>query len=243
MMPLAKTDITESTELTVKNLGPQIKWNYVFYIEYAGPIIILPLLYLMGYKEQYNEIQFITLIMGVLHYLKREYETAFVHVFSRFSMPIKRVFINSIHYWFFFAILNGLELFFFPDGHTYPTVVLALIIGVWAFAEFCNFQCHMVLSSFRQKKEKKEGDYVNESKQRGIPYGWGFDLVSCANYFWEAVGWIMFSILARTWASYIFTGLSVYQMLDWALKKHKNYKKEFGDKYPKGRKSMFPFII
>jgi very-long-chain enoyl-CoA reductase len=31
-------------------------------------------------------------------------------------------------------------------------------------------------------------------------------------------------------------------MLDWALKKHKQYKKEFPE-YPKGRKAMFPFII
>lgn len=41
----------------------------------------------------------------------------------------------------------------------------------------------------------------------------------------------------------MFTFYSVYQMLEWAIKKHKNYKKEFGDKYPRGRKAMFPFII
>jgi very-long-chain enoyl-CoA reductase len=32
-------------------------------------------------------------------------------------------------------------------------------------------------------------------------------------------------------------------MLDWAIKKHKRYKKDFGDKYPRGRKAMIPFII
>lgn len=41
----------------------------------------------------------------------------------------------------------------------------------------------------------------------------------------------------------MFTFYSIYQMLEWAIKKHKAYKKEFGDKYPKGRKAMFPFII
>jgi len=32
-------------------------------------------------------------------------------------------------------------------------------------------------------------------------------------------------------------------MLEWAFKKHKTYKKEFGEKYPKGRKAMLPFIV
>lgn len=242
-MPLQLAGISPATELSVKNLGPQIKWNYVFYIEYAGPILIFPLLYLLGKRDQYNEIQCLALIMTILHYLKREYETAFVHVFSRVSMPFKRVFINSIHYWVFFGLFNAVELYFFPDGHSYSTLTLALIFLGWAGVEFCNFQCHKILSSFRQKKSKADGEYVNESKQRGIPYGWGFNQVSCANYFWEALGWILFSVLTRTWSAYLFTGLSIYQMLDWALKKHKNYKREFGDKYPKGRKAMFPFII
>jgi very-long-chain enoyl-CoA reductase len=29
----------------------------------------------------------------------------------------------------------------------------------------------------------------------------------------------------------------------WAKKKHRNYKKEFGSKYPKDRKAMIPFIF
>ena len=40
----------------------------------------------------------------------------------------------------------------------------------------------------------------------------------------------------------IFLVVSTYQMAAWAAKKHRNYKKEFGDKYPRGRKVMFPFI-
>ena len=49
-------------------------------------------------------------------------------------------------------------------------------------------------------------------KRRGIPYGWGFGMVSCANYFWEALGWIAFSILTRSWTAYLFTAFSIYQM-------------------------------
>ena len=99
------------------------------------------------------------------------------------------------------------------------------------------------MSSFRKKKEKADGEYENAAKKRGIPKGWGFDVVSCANYFWEALVWITFSIITRCYTSYLFTFYSIYQMLEWARKKHKMYIKEFGDEYPKGRKAMFPFII
>ena len=121
--------------------------------------------------------------MAVLHYVKRELETAFVHVFSRYTMPLKRIFINSLHYWVFFALCNGIELYFFPSGHTYSTITIGILVSLWVIFEFCNFQCHVVLSSFR-KKQKEGGEYENQAKKRGIPRGWGFDMVSCANYFW-----------------------------------------------------------
>lgn len=49
-MPLRTAKITNETDLNLKNLGPQMKWHYVFYIEYAGPLIIFPLLFLLGHK-------------------------------------------------------------------------------------------------------------------------------------------------------------------------------------------------
>ena len=32
-------------------------------------------------------------------------------------------------------------------------------------------------------------------------------------------------------------------MLIWAKEKHRRYKKDFGDKYPRDRKAMIPFIV
>jgi very-long-chain enoyl-CoA reductase len=43
--------------------------------------------------------------------------------------------------------------------------------------------------------------------------------------------------------AFVFTGLAVGQMALWAIKKHKNYKKDFGKEYPRGRKAMFPFVL
>lgn len=140
-------------------------------------------------------------------------------------MPFKRIFINSVHYWIFFALLNGIEIFMFPSTHEYSPMTLGVLVGLWALFEFCNFQCHVVLSSFRKKKTKVDGEYVNASKSRGIPYGWGFNLVSCANYFWEVMGWLIFAIITRAYASWFFLAVSMFQMIDWAIKKHKNYRK------------------
>lgn len=36
------------TGLNLKNLGKQIKWELVFYVEYLGPILIMPLFYALG---------------------------------------------------------------------------------------------------------------------------------------------------------------------------------------------------
>lgn len=41
---------------------------------------------------------------------------------------------------------------------------------------------------------------------------------------------------------YVFLAASLYQMSEWALKKHKRYREEFPN-YPKGRKAIFPFLL
>jgi very-long-chain enoyl-CoA reductase len=77
-----------------------------------------------------------------------------------------------------------------------------------------NFMCHVTLKNLRSKLESEEQDSkVAELKlksKRGIPYvlfiildlklkGWGFGLVTCANYWWETCVWIAFAILVRCW--------------------------------------------
>jgi hypothetical protein len=49
-MPLRFVKLPKDKVLNLKNLGTQIRWEYVFYIEYLGPILILPIFYLIGDK-------------------------------------------------------------------------------------------------------------------------------------------------------------------------------------------------
>jgi very-long-chain enoyl-CoA reductase len=134
--------------------------------------------------------------------------------------------INSFHYWILFALFNAIELYLFPSGHTYSQPVIAGIVGAWAFFEFMNFKCHTILGNFRKSpKSKNDKEYINLAKERQIPYGYGFDIVSCANYFWEALGWIAFSLLTRNYTAYLFTIFSIVQMAQWAKDKHRRYRK------------------
>ncbi|KDN53015.1 hypothetical protein K437DRAFT_219683 [Tilletiaria anomala UBC 951] len=230
--------------IQLKDLGPQIAWKTVFLTEYFGPLFIHPLIYLYGpaiYGKnfQHSKMQQYVLVMVLAHYAKRELETLFVHRFSNATMPMFNIFKNSFHYW----VLSGLLL----AGGVYgpwssASAVKGTIqaqdgflnacVGVWAIAELCNLRCHMMLSNLRPKG----------TKQRKIPRGFAFELVSCPNYLFESIAWAAVTVMTLNPAALIFSAVSVGQMLIWALKKHRNYRKEFKD-YPRGRKSMFPFIL
>jgi len=172
--------------------------------------------------------------MAIAHYVKRELETIFVHRFSNDTMPLMNIFKNSTHYWIFFGAFT--MYFLLHPLYTSPSWISEEmsygLTALFLIFEFFNFQCHMVLKNLRRPG----------TTERGIPKGWGFGLVSCANYFWESLCWLTFAVQCHVLGGYFFLALSFFQMLDWALKKHNRYKKDFKD-YPRGRKAMVPFII
>ena len=126
--------------------------------------------------------------MFVGHFLKRELETLFVHRFSNDTMPFFNLFKNCFHYWFVFGFLNS--YFFFHPRYTPPSwaseSVFKILAVLFVLFEFMNLMTHITLKNLR-----KPG-----STERGIPKGWGFDLVSCANYFWEIMCWITFAVFS-----------------------------------------------
>ncbi|KAK9467704.1 3-oxo-5-alpha-steroid 4-dehydrogenase-domain-containing protein [Lipomyces arxii] len=77
---------------------------------------------------------------------------------------------------------------------------------------------------------------------RRMPKGYGFDLVSCPNYFFELLSWTSVTLITRSFASLLFLVASGLQMWRKAAKKHEMYKKEFGAHYPKFRKVLIPFV-
>ena len=235
------TGLRNQSTIYVKDLGPQISWLTVFVIEYIGPLLIHPLFYfgrpyIYGKSAQTppSDLQTIFFVLICLHFLKREYETLFVHRFSLATMPFFKIFKNSAHYW----VLAGLNIapwIYYPSAPTatnkpdpfllYPGLILYVI------GEIGTFSAHQTLRNLRSLG----------GKERGIPRGFFFDLVTCPNYMFEVLVWIgLYLISGLSWSIVVFLAIGVAQMALWAKKKEKIYRAEFPDKYKRKRYVMLP---
>jgi len=237
----------EGDELHVKDLGPQVSWKTVFLVEYGGPLLIHPLFYHLprlwyGQDVQHSMLQKYVYVLVLLHFAKRELETIFVHRFSNASMPFINIFKNSIYYHLFSGLLLAYDVyrpaFSATSSHIVGTIrsseqFLCICTSVWVFAELSNLHTHLTLRSLRPAN----------SRTRAVPFGYGFTFVSCPNYFFEIIEWATIAVMTGSIIAWVFTALGAGIMSIWALKKHRNYKKEFGNAYPRGRKAIIPFIL
>ncbi|KAK0192380.1 3-oxo-5-alpha-steroid 4-dehydrogenase-domain-containing protein [Armillaria mellea] len=217
-MKLSEVGLGSGGDLEVKDLGPQLSWRLVYIIEYIYPHFV------------------------ILHYAKRELETLFVHRFSHGTMPARNIFKNSFHYHILGGLFIAIDVYrgkysadsaFIKGSVMEDERFLWTCTGLWTFFELSNLSTHLTLRNLRPTGTKK----------RGIPKGYGFGLVSCPNYMFEVLGWIVVCVMSRSWTAILFTVVGAGQMAIWALAKHRNYRKEFGKEYPRGRKAMFPFIL
>lgn len=227
---------SEKSVVYVKDIGPQFSYRLTYIIEYLGPLIIFPLLYYHLYVKTEGKVcttQTICLFMSTFHYSKRIIESMFVHIFSRDTMPLFNLFKNCLYYWGFYGLFCGYMLFN-ESYYERQTLKIAryFFIAFFFSAELKNLKCHLIL------KECKVAGKGNKM----IPNGEGFELVTCANYFWEIMSWFSFTIFSFHWAFALFTVAGYYQMREWAVKKHKDLLKKYGERYPKNRKIIIPYI-
>ncbi|KAL0486358.1 very-long-chain enoyl-CoA reductase [Acrasis kona] len=225
----------EGQTLVFKDLGPQISWTTVFLVEYFGSLIAFPVVYLLrdyiySKGSPLGDVQLLAAALFTLHFLKRELETLFVHKFGTDTMPIFNIFKNSSYYHGFafyiaYYILHPL--------YTPPNKVQVIVgAAIFLVCLVCNFYCHIILSNLR----------APGSRERKIPRGFLFELVSCPNYFFEITQWVGFSIMTQSLPALFFALAGAGQMLVWAQGKHRRYKKEFPD-YPKRRRVLIPYIL
>lgn len=238
---LADFGVKNGDSLVFKDLGPQIGYRFVFLVEYFGPMLFV-LLYALRptfvfgaerhpWDWDKDKVALLGIACWLGHFLKREFETIFVHKFSRPTMPFFNLFKNCGYYWTFGAVI-GYPLCdpgFTPPSDEFVYTGLAIFI----ISEIGNLVCHLMLSNMRPK----EG-----SNKRDIPRGFLFDLVSCPNYTFEVASWIGFSIMTMIHFSWLFTLLGFIQMAEWANKKHKGYMKEYEEYKGLRRKRIVPFI-
>ena len=232
---LSSYNFEESYEIIVKDFGLQIDWRFVYVVEYLGPFLIFPFFYLLNLHKSANLTQNIGLLMGLFHYGKRIYESMFVHRFSRDTMPIKNLFVNVGYYWLLFGVSCGYSLFNDNYSETNFFGGLKFVFAILFFYfEIKNYYCHILQKNTKDALKGEHGILPNEH---------GYGLVSCANYFWEFLAWLCFSLFVNTISFYVFTAAGFYIMRKWAIEKHENYKTIFGDKYPKERKAFIPYLV
>ncbi|KAI9737268.1 MAG: 3-oxo-5a-steroid 4- dehydrogenase [Claussenomyces sp. TS43310] len=236
--------VVGAKELLVKDLGRQISWKGVYVIEYLGPIVIhlvVPLLRPYIYQssstsDKMSTVQYLSQAMIVLHFLKREFETLFVHRFSNETMPFFNVFKNSGHYWF----LSGINIAYWiyspkaltAKSTTDPTTSLFVYLGLglYNFGEVANLNAHYILSRLRSPG----------GTERGIPKGFGFSWVTCPNYLFETIAWMGICLVTRSYMTLLFTVVGTAQMVQWANQKEKRYRTDFGDRYKAKKYPILP---
>jgi len=228
-------------EIQFKDLGAQIGYRTVFLLEYFGPMVFVALYYLRpafvfgagANTKPFNHVANLGVLCWIIHFMKREFETIFIHKFSRPTMPLSNLFKNCIYYWSFGAVI-GYPLC--SPGFVPPSELQVHIgLGIFALSELGNLICHIMLSNLRPKGEG--------SQDRTIPTGFLFNYVACPNYTFEVFSWVGFSIMTQLPFAYLFTLVGFLQMADWAQKKHKGYKKTYDKEYTKlRRKAIIPFL-
>jgi len=235
---LSEYSLSNSQIVTFKDLGMQIAWRTVFLVEYFGPILFHTLCYacpsiIYGQQVKHHILQTMGYWLVIFHYVKRELETLFIHRFSNSTMPIFNLFKNSFHYW----VLCGVNISYFLYHPQFTPVVETstayFCATIFILCEFGNLYCHVLLRNLR----------TQGTGERGIPHGFLFEKVCCANYTFEIFAWLAFCLMTQVATAYLFLFVSTGQIALWSLKKHQQYKKDFGEKYSSlHRYILFPYV-
>ncbi|KAK3314627.1 3-oxo-5-alpha-steroid 4-dehydrogenase-domain-containing protein [Apodospora peruviana] len=242
--------VLASGELIVKDLGPQIAWRTVFVIEYFGPILfhavvpfllrpyiyrIYPYVYKSETETPISTVQWLLFALFQLHFLKREYETLFVHRFSANTMPAFNIFRNSAFYWLMSGLLCSLHIY--APGSAADRNELGLLdyvgLALFVVGETCNWIVHQHLSTLR-----KPG-----GTEKGIPNCIGSNLVTSPNYMFEVTAWLGVILISRSFSVVAFIATGILYMRSWSRDKERALRKEFGDRYKKKKYTMLPGLI
>lgn len=174
--------------------------------------------------------------MWCFHFARRAAESAWVHRYSKPSVPIADVATEYVYYWGF-AAWNAVSLT--AESYRGPApwfVVLGAV--VFATAEWGNARAHRMLRDLRHPG----------ARTRALPRGFLFEHVSCPHYLFEILSWAGFALLTQTWSAAAFLLVGSGILGAWARARHLAYRKEFDglqgrELYPVSRRALFPGLF
>ncbi|EFO63975.1 Synaptic glycoprotein SC2 [Giardia lamblia P15] len=255
----------ESTilQLGIKDIGPQFSYRGVFLLEYIGPLVIWVVV-AMNTKMKTSFTNLAT-VMWVFHYVKRLFETLFVHTFSNKTMPLRNLIKNCIYYWGFASAISWTIL----QSNVRINMSIREKVGEWedllhAFQDTKDYTHILQLSKSISNHLLYEVTimpaalfFVSElsnlychlklrylrppgSREHFLPRGLLFDRITCPNYTTEILSWMFFAMFTRSWVCAVFNVCGAVQMYIWARQKRARLAHQF----PEVRKRfcIFPFL-
>ncbi|GAX12692.1 3-oxo-5-alpha-steroid 4-dehydrogenase 1 [Fistulifera solaris] len=195
----------------------------------------IPNLYWSAYywKAVSSQQQHILLSFFVLHYVQRSilYPLMLAKSTKRIPLPV-------VLAAFAFTNCNGyaqgyaLSHTYIASGGNYRPFLFYLGLCLFFIGIFINLQSDAIL-----RKLRHSGDGYQ------IPYGGMFRYVSTPHYFGEIVEWMGFCIACHmNAASVAFVIYTASNLVPRSRAHHHWYQTTFGDKYPRERKAIVPFL-
>ncbi len=190
------------------------------------------IIYFMG-RHRFELAPLVMLAIWQVHYVNRTLIFPF-----RISAGAKRMPLAIISMGGLFQLYNSyLNARWISEFGVYPSRWLAtpqfgLGLVLFAFGFFLNLHSDAILRNLR-----KPGETGYK-----VPYGGGYQWVSCPNYLAEIIEWTGWAILTWSLAGAAFAIYTIANLLPRALQHHRWYKSQFAE-YPADRKAIIPYLL
>ncbi len=215
-------------------LSKKISWKWSFAIS-ESPALLVPLIVTVYYHEYLDPLYLLFLGLYELHYIHRLILYPFFRVRSNTPSTVIIALMS-----FLFQSINGYLMSKFALFLDYDPVTIlkmaAMLFGLCLFSigAFVNCLCDQNLISLR--KTDRDPNYY-------LPKGLLFNLVSCPNYLAEILEWTGILLAYPSPATLSFVVSCCANLVPRAYSTHNFYRQKFGDKYPKNRKAIIPFVF
>ena len=171
-----------------------------------------------------------------VHFVRRTWESAFVHRYSKPSIAASDYLTEYLYYWGFAAWIA----YSVTDARhsAAPALMQGLGLALFVAAEAGNARAHRILRDLRSPG----------GRERQIPRGLVFRRLSCPHYSFEILSWVGFNLVTATWAGVAFMLVGAGILGAWAYARHQAYRREFDGQqgrelYPVERRALLPFLF